>query len=444
MNIYDVIETEGTVNETLIPLLFGNKKDKYAPLRRPLTIPLISHDVCVFYCALLQIHIVDIAKRNSKKITELYPNKRFSKTIMDIWHDAKVDLHAGSNAVSFIKDAITTVDNPEYFGKDLKDALNDVNDDYNNLVNKDLAVSPETSKEHLLNLLRNMPLLRTTEICDGETITDEFGTYNSIPFIMIRKESLFITTSATKGECNTQLYLNQREIDGDGTILYKDFFVTDNEDLIIFCQALDLDVKWYDQKQYLGNCRYVVNLAQLLSHCICSAIKEKENREGRGTPPDILPKLKYYFRYSKMYNELKDLEKRADFTISTNGEIRYKDKSRKNKGTLSNIMMGFIIKYGAFITVHDFFFDGSSKLMMEKNDPDDDYGEINAVHIFNDIAINYIEKEKLSKYPDPREIVKKYISVINNHLVQLEKIVRKEDNAYKIRSDYIKAEQRTC
>ena len=444
MKLYQIIENENLVSADLLKLMFGNYKSKYSPLQRIQSLPMVSHDVCVFYSAVIQMCVLESAKKQSKTIRTLYKGKNFGKTMIDLWHDGETDLETESNAVSFIKNAMSAMKNDgRLFGPGLYDALNQTARDYNNLMNKDVYV--HDTQDHFLDLLRNLPLLREIRIADNGTAVIGNEVLVCSPFLMVRDKKLYITTSAMKGECNTQLFLNQREMNSPeaGTVLYKEFFITDSEDHSMFCQILELDVRWYDQKQYLGNCIYVVNLAEMLSFSLCKAITERYKKKGRGVPNNILSDLKYYFRYSPIYRDLEALEKKSAFSVNTYGEIFYSD-NRLRTSTLSNIMMGFIIKYGAFITIHDFFFDGSSKLLREKDDRNDNYGEISSKKIFYKYSVPFIAKKYLSDEKEAWPIVKKYRQIIREHLSQLEKIVQKEDEAYLIRSDYIRAEQRTC
>ena len=442
MSLYE--DVSRYVHPSIMTLLFGDRGDRYSPLRRKIALPRVSHDICVFYCAIVQSRAINHCKNCSKSVMEFFDNKAFPRAIMDLWHGKGIDLHSESVAVSFLKGASRAMPEADIlFGENIINALNSVAEDYNQVKKNDRSVPLTKSIGDLLELLKNLPLLLDLECRKGVLTHSVIGEIHSEPFFFIEEGKIFVTTSARKGLCNSQLILARRELNSPGEVEdYDKFYVNDSEYMSIFCNVLDLDVRWYDQKQYLGNCMYVVNLSDVLSHCIIEGINKKHADEGTGMVPNILPEVKYYFRYSEISKDLMEMEKEG-VVLDSFCTVKYPDREPVQNG-LSNIMMGFIIKYGAFVALHDFFFDGSSKLLREHVDFDDNYGEIDVKWLFREVAVKYIKKMKYTLVDDPERVVKYYVDIIHRHLDELSTIINKDDNAYKIRADYIKAEQRTC
>ena len=204
--LYETIQNESLVSPSLMPLLFGSPKDRFGPLRNQLTLPIVLHDVCIFYSALVQMKMAYQCKRNSCTISDFFSNSKYSKTVVELWHGIGTDLYSESTVISFLKEAYRNMpESSELFGDDINNILNEVADDYNQLMKNDTTVSTHKTKNDLLALLKNLPLLQKTEYVGNNTFRESNLELLSEPFIFVDGKKVFVTTSAHKGYCNSQL-----------------------------------------------------------------------------------------------------------------------------------------------------------------------------------------------------------------------------------------------
>ncbi len=428
MSILSILRDEKLVSESLSPLLFG--KGRSAPINNPMAYPMLAHSICIFYASAIQARIVKNASLGSLTVEQYLKNDRLSKTINDIWKTGEYDLSKKSTVFSFLHDCSETDALKDMFDTRYERAREEESAAFEKFMDHGRTTNIGAAEDSFLDLIRYLKSLSAMEI----DITKQVLTLNGeiipyTPFLSFSNDVLYMTSSASRGEQNgfmelSQFRFYQNPESHNRTIQFN---LNSDEKNILFTRAMNINPNWYKREEYLDNCTFVVNLADVLSQLIIFDIHECHGIQGH-----INKKIQKYFVGTDLIKTTSDIKTkiRADGSAEVNGV--------KNDHYLQNLFMGYIIKYGAYRTTYALIYDDDPF----NEETHADYSKINYYRMMNKL-VEIIYENELSSIENPEEALNMYRNNIKAHIDKLAEIIPQMTPAYKKRVAEIYAEQRT-
>ncbi len=440
MDLYGILAERDLINPALLQLLFGDGKKRSAPLKNVASLPHLMFDVCMFYTAILETRYIAKAIAENKTIYEYIENKSISGSLKDLWVNEKCDLSEGLRIISFLGECSNHIRNPEVFGENLTSCLKEVSAVYTGYLENRMDHEVFKTQAIFVRLIENLPLLRNISInTKSATIYDGSSKLRYEPFFFIDTDedghsSVKITVNCTKGEQNHVLELQTYEFGAlttENIKVSRNYRVSNSEYSLVICSTLELNTNWYNEEEYLGNCAFVVKVARVLCETALRDIRQHDSFKG------VLKDLKNYFNFNKA-PELEDID---EFEmkikhVDEEGSVIYRDGKTNTYG-LQNFILGLVIKYGAFQTLHDFFYD--EDLLNVKNK---EY-KIDFKELFNTALGTIRDLEMTAENQESIEAcVEKYRRDIDRHIRELNTIMPRNERAFNNRRDHIYAEHR--
>lgn len=427
---FETIDGEHLISPSLEPYLFGNRGARSAPIRQFQTFPKLAHSICMFYAAVIQARIMSEALKTGLTITEYLKNDRVSKTLKGVWSDGSYDLSRATTVFSFLYDCSSLALLSDMFDEDYESARSDASEDYISSLEGKKQIDVVSVQANFLKLLRYLKSLSTMELKPEKGVVVINGSPIFFkPFMFIKSGSVFITSRANRGERNGLLELSIfpyfKSFDSAMKIYQLD--VKSRERYNFFCKAMEINPEWYKREEYLGNCAFVVNLSDILSKLLIYNIHVVHGKEGH-----IQKYLSYYFEGTDLENDSRNIpiKIQADGSSIIDGE--------RNQFALQNLLIGFIIKYGAYHTTYCVMFD---------NDPynEEDHKEYSKINYRNmmDKMVELLITMNISPVANPESVLDHYRDVIEYHVDKVKEIIPERSLPFRKRVAEIYAEQRT-
>ena len=328
MNFLKEMKARGVVNESLLPLVFGENLSNldYWYNVVDMDLPRLSRDVLLLYLGLTQAYSFAMAQRYNKTLTDVTAPAKIIKPIAQIWDVGAEDrFSTNGDLFSYF---VTGADCKEknIFGDRAGAVLHEVYNAYKIYFNEGNSRETLTpiKRELFFEFLEALPLLKHT-VFDPETMKLKFVlpdvvlqikaapfisflTFDNAPIgepVDFITSNCYILLSVQKGEANNELFFQTVRLDETGSVIDKRCLrrqVRDNEYLTLLCKTANIKTQWYAADDCWCDLKFLNKMVDaseevLLSRCnITSKEYQKEC--------DICQNLKRLFENTDLYNNI--------------------------------------------------------------------------------------------------------------------------------------------
>ena len=347
------------LSPSLLTLLLGEDKREQSIALATYSLITTGCKFVLFYNALLYAHAMGTCVANDCTLSKLQP-AAYYRSIKRAWpdsddRDGPTGATVVKNAVSFLLKAAENMPWP-WFAPHARGILTTFRDAYNLYVMPTHRSMDDFDIEQFYQLLGAMPLLQSTQFdfdakCFVFANGDTTFTVDCEPFVYFLQQdntispkavspNIMVFVEALKGERNNELLIRlvdvQKSVDCQPIIRRVRRVVPNNENLILLCKKMEIDVQWYDIAESWCKLAFLERLTDISCRVLQQAWSV--TTDYRRNTYSITKAFQSLFVGTELEGETQALQH-----IRANG--------------LQNIFYGLFIRCGIFNTMYAMFYD---------------------------------------------------------------------------------------
>ena len=374
MNFLKEIKNRGVIDETLLPLIFGDLLDDSDYWYEvDYDLPRLGRDIIIFYFGLTQAYCFAVSQHKNKTLSEVnIPGKVISK-ISKMWDVDDEDGFSSEGDIFSYFITCSDSDDKNLFTPSTRDNLITVYKAYEDLTKNARIMFDPIERETFFAFLESLPLLRNTSFSNQTMkfkmkLEDAVVSIKASPFISFLSfdngpigepvESItahrYVLFAVSKGDANNELFFDTVRLDESGGDSDKRRLcrkVQSNEGLTLICKTANIKTNWYSMDDCWCDLKFLNKMVDASEQVLlnCCGITDVEYQ----AEVNIRDALLNVFSGTELYDTILSYNSAQNYDGSKPAKITVKE--------INGLLFKLFLTEGLFETVRCIVFNPHGK-----------------------------------------------------------------------------------